>query len=940
MQTATAPLCKRCGDWEVIPGDRFCSGCAAPFTYFELDPPSFSFHAGAAPPSEWVTIRNTSNTNISIASLQPSAAWVEIEESPRLPFLLAPGAKAEFAFAVNTIGHSEDTFDGGIQVTSDLGVVTLQIQAGPEPELVFDRAHKFDLYPGQPANELPSIPIRIAKGAIKIEGLAVDPPVATPRLPSGGNELLLNAEAATEAVIHLVPTDAFWKKVAGASKFPVIEKARLLLHPSDPKRAIEFEFQGRRPPQLRGIIEPWHDSVLEITAGAPAPMKLFLENSSITHPQLAEGNAPLKISNIEVVDAQGNRVPWIQTPPVPENMEGGAAANLQFHVFPPPLAQGGAPQEHLIQLRIFSNLGAPKRIDKHIRITAPRPFPGWLAIDFGSSNSCCGVITPHFRGASGKGAGKPLVLPVDSPAFNADPQNIPSALRYLDLTSAGERKYEIGEEALARVTLIDDWNSLQRDIKRSLRNNEPRKIKFANSGQIRNLTPSQLLVDYLREIRARAEAAGASGRHFERIIFTHPTRFGVGPLQLLDAAMREVFGEHVELRRLQEPVAAALHFIVDYARSKTAVAADRYTLAVFDFGGGTTDLALLDVTVEGTDGDLSITPCLRGCSGQWFGGENITDFVFDFIVDRINLLAAPQEMEVYVDPKSRPEARFTVAAGNNRQAIRKLAEAVKIHLASHERFEEFQAGLSDRLRLDVREAGRWREFEPHLAEIVPTQADLYTFLRPKLQGLAKLLRELVRNANLDEPSFVLLSGASCRFAIVRDVLKAAFPNSAIEEPRDLADLKRGVVKGACLRCLVDAPGDLQLVLPEHQTLLTTPARIGLGLTYFGEPVFVELIELGRQIPEEGLEGTSSKILRVNPKTEFHLFENLSMVDSLDNNPDAAHLGDYIVEAWPEALRAKSEVRAKPVIRLSTDFSIRLFAACVETGTIIPFIKRT
>ncbi|NKR30161.1 Hsp70 family protein [Rhodococcus hoagii] len=125
-----------------------------------------------------------------------------------------------------------------------------------------------------------------------------------------------------------------------------------------------------------------------------------------------------------------------------------------------------------------------------------------------------------------------------------------------------------------------------------------------------DLDPALPIAAILSAVLARAVAAHA-GQPPARLVLTHPEGWSPQEIQvLLSAAGRLGFtGDRVTT--VSEPRAAA-HF---YARSDTIAAGDM--IAVFDFGGGTLDIAVLSATATG---EFTVIAA-RGDNG--LGGKNL-----------------------------------------------------------------------------------------------------------------------------------------------------------------------------------------------------------------------------------------------------------------------------------------------------------------------------
>lgn len=216
-----------------------------------------------------------------------------------------------------------------------------------------------------------------------------------------------------------------------------------------------------------------------------------------------------------------------------------------------------------------------------------------VGIDLGTTNSAIGVVD----------AGFPILL------ADAEGQRLtPSAVFYPPATDAGDAPPVVGRQAL-RHRALEPGRCIS-SVKRLLgrrRGEEadwqpPYPVEFtATDARIdlgdRQLGPVEVSADILRHLRAVAEQAlrddtdstdgnTDSGAKVTRAVITVPAYFNDAQRQ---ATMRagELAGLEV-MRVINEPTAAALAYGLDRAD-------DGRKIAVYDLGGGTFDLSVLEL---------------------------------------------------------------------------------------------------------------------------------------------------------------------------------------------------------------------------------------------------------------------------------------------------------------------------------------------------------
>ncbi|NOY92254.1 MAG: Hsp70 family protein [Deltaproteobacteria bacterium] len=202
----------------------------------------------------------------------------------------------------------------------------------------------------------------------------------------------------------------------------------------------------------------------------------------------------------------------------------------------------------------------------------------------------------------------------------------------------------------------------------------------------RKLSMQEVARQLLAGVRASAESQ--LGRSVEYAVITVPAHFGESQRAAIRAAARGA-GLTV-LRLLAEPTAAA----IAYGHERD----ERTRLVVFDLGGGTFDLTLLDVTrgrfeVVATGGDL------------FLGGLDLDDSLAGLLLERFE-----RDLRVSLEPTPQQVAR-----------LREVAEKCKLDLSVQ---PKTSAQLS------------------HFAEVEGRPVDLsLTITREELEGLAEPLLE-------------------------------------------------------------------------------------------------------------------------------------------------------------------------------------------------------
>src|SRR6201981_881608 len=230
-----------------------------------------------------------------------------------------------------------------------------------------------------------------------------------------------------------------------------------------------------------------------------------------------------------------------------------------------------------------------------------------IGIDLGTTNSCVAVME----------GGEPKVIPNEEGG-----RTTPSVFAF---TKTGERL--VGQVA-KRQAITNPENTVY-SIKRFMgrRFNEvgeeikmvPYKVvqsgdHVAVMAQGKEHTPPQISALILQKLKKAAE--DYLGEKVTEAVITLPAHFNAAQRQATKDA-GEIAGLEVK-RIINEPTAAALAYGLDKGKDET--------IAVYDFGGGTFDISILEVgegviEVKATNGDTHL------------GGDNIDQRLVDWLID-------------------------------------------------------------------------------------------------------------------------------------------------------------------------------------------------------------------------------------------------------------------------------------------------------------------
>ena len=439
-----------------------------------------------------------------------------------------------------------------------------------------------------------------------------------------------------------------------------------------------------------------------------------------------------------------------------------------------------------------------------------------IGIDLGTTNSCVAYLEN----------GEPTILP------NAEGgRTTPSVVAF---TKAGERL--VGQAAKRQAVTNSDRTVSS--IKREMGTDWKKDIDG------KSYTPQEISAMILQKLKADAESY--LGEAVTDAVITVPAYFTDAQRQATKDAGR-IAGLHVQ-RIINEPTAAALAYGVDKESPQK--------IMVYDLGGGTFDVSILDISQE-------VIEVLATAGNNHLGGDDFDQCITKYLVDEFK---KKEKIDLVRDAMAM-------------QRVREAAEKAKIELS---------ASMTASINLPFIAQGR--QGPAHL-EMELTRAKFNELTHHLVEATLGPVRQALRDAGLEsrELSKVLLVGGSSRIPAVQEAVRTLTGR----EPFRGINPDECVAMGACLQGGVLAGTVKSLLLID-----VTP--LSLGIETLGN-VFSRIIERNTALPVQRSQ-IFSTAANFQTAVEINVLQGEREIASYNKS-----LGKFRLEGIRRALRGVPQI---------------------------------
>lgn len=599
-------LCDRC-DWPLLHDDYYCSGCGKIITFIEAtleDEENYSARGEYIKLSRYeddrkpirITFINTGPHKRTLSTANNESISIE----PKV-FELLPGDAHRKTVELN-FTNQHNLLPDCIEWHTDQGYSAIQLSVNWKPFPTISCKEKEVILESN-SNKLP-LTASLSGSDITVKKIMIDPPWVQ---------------------IDQIPR--FWKKNTDVKFSLLVDSVNMDENNFETSEILISFFINERvkPIEVRvpirwagmktfDLIAAKNEIVVEVGEKANFKFKLRPRQKEQTNPIVFE-HLQITVLNDEYGDLpqekQQERIlefKWLSKNAYGDSIDSKGDNTYEIEIDTSNLSEA----IYTLSFQFDTNQSSPVSSDLVLRVEPQKEFNGILTMDFGTSYSMC---TYRHKGDETKS------LIID------DSEAILSKILYKTF----EEKY-IGNAAV-NLTYTDrnvNWSQLFDSVKRFIGSDT--RYHLAIDGKYKELTPIEVMLDYCREMLSIFEKQ--VGKFKGTLTLTYPSKFSWLQGEQIRWVAQNLGIPAKDSHFLDEGRAIA-HYVRNIANYKIEAGS---TFMVMDIGGGTTDIAICKQTDDPYPEIISIA------GDRYFGGEHITEWIADAIIDQIELMVAPKKV--------------------------------------------------------------------------------------------------------------------------------------------------------------------------------------------------------------------------------------------------------------------------------------------------------
>ncbi len=249
----------------------------------------------------------------------------------------------------------------------------------------------------------------------------------------------------------------------------------------------------------------------------------------------------------------------------------------------------------------------------------PKPYPYYVGLDFGTSNSCISLVLPNKQGKIDVSTRINRPLPIEwfnkEELENYDVFIMPSLIGAVD-----EQNFIFGYQAKRRKGI-----PLSKEVKKDVRENKPDRDFY-------NKTPVQIVSLIIKEIIKRATEylydMSVNSSSLQNITVTVPTTFIPAWRNRIREACEKALGElgvPISSVNLVDEASASIRYYIEMQKGNIKPG----LIMLYDFGGGTTDVVV--IKAEKVDYTMRYITFATGGNPN-LGGRHIDEQIFKVLI--------------------------------------------------------------------------------------------------------------------------------------------------------------------------------------------------------------------------------------------------------------------------------------------------------------------